>query len=100
LDADMGATFPTMDDEIAQQLREIKDLVAGISMEPGLDQLDVRNELEEVEERLAEHISEARDTLGHVISRVEELNTAIEKLQRSVNQVDEGVQGIQLEMPG
>lgn len=87
-----------MDEELDKRLREIEDLAGAAASEVGggLDLLDVRNELEEVEGRLAEFI---RETSENLAGRVEANAEAIQRLHQGLDEIASMVEVIQTELP-
>lgn len=87
-----------MDEELNRRLREIEDLAGAAASEAGggLDVLEVRNELEDVENRLAEFIRETGESL---VVRIEANTEAIQRLHQRLDEIASMVEVVQAEMP-
>jgi archaellum component FlaC len=87
-----------MDEELDRRLREIEDLAGMAASEAGggLDVLEMRNELEDVENRLAEFIRETGEGLA---VRIEANTEAIQRLHQRLDEIASMVEVVQAELP-
>lgn len=87
-----------MDDQLDLRLQAILSAAESAAVEAGdkLDILDVRNEIEAAEDRLAGLINEAHDGLA---SRIESVAEALRDLQHRVDEISGAVDAIQAELP-
>lgn len=88
-----------MDEEIAKRLSEIEDLVSSVALnigDGGIDLLDLRNELEAVEDRLVLRIDEAVEGISRVAGIVES-NSA--SLRARIEEIAEMVQNVHADLP-
>ena len=87
-----------MDQDLRRLLEEIKELVEAAVVEAGgeIDILPVRNELEDVEDRLAGFVRENRESLSMQIGSLSE---AVQRLHERLNEIAGTVEAIQAELP-
>lgn len=90
-----------MNEELERLLRETHDLASIAAMEAGggLEILDVRRELEDVEDRLASAVRDAHDEVGRVAALVEVNASAIQRVQERIDDIAGTVEAIQSELP-
>lgn len=87
-----------MDPRLDQRLQEILENAEAAAVGAGgeVDILPIRNEIEDMENRLGEFIRENFEVL---LDRVASNREAIQRLQDRVNEVARTVEAIQFEMP-
>lgn len=85
-----------VDKDLEERLTALEDNVTGAVMlqERGVDTLELRNELEEVEERLAEQIGQALDSMGRLMGMLESNSSAVERLSRRLDEIEETINAV------
>jgi gas vesicle protein len=87
-----------MDDQLDSRLQAIQEAAeaAAVSVGSELDILPIRNEIEDMENRLSEFIGGNFDT---VMDRLASNREAIQRLQDRVDEIADTVTAIQAELP-
>jgi predicted nuclease with TOPRIM domain len=87
-----------MDDQLDQRLRAILESAEAAAVNAGadVDILPIRNEIEDMEGRLAEFIRETHEVL---VDRLESNREAIRNLQERLDEIAGTVEAIQSELP-
>ena len=88
-----------MDAHLDSRLQAILDAAETAAIHAGgdIDILPIRNEIEDAENRLAEHTRELHDSLA---DQVASNRQAIQRLQSSVDELAEAVESLRAELPG
>lgn len=87
-----------MDDLLDRRLQAIQDTAETAAVNAGgeVDLLPIRNELEDVEDRLAGFIRENSESLA---TRIESVSEVVQRLQERLDEIVGMVETIQSEMP-
>jgi methyl-accepting chemotaxis protein len=90
-----------MDEDIAKRLQEIEDLIGSVALDAGdgIDVLDLRNELEDVERRLASMIEDTHEALSQLADRIESNAGAVQRLRDRLEEIAGTVDAIYSDMP-